>query len=418
MTSDSPISSRDVAGQPDLDTDKPLRLHPLVYLADGDEVTIGRQDIDTYGIFPADGAELVRKLAAGDTPRQVADWFAQTYGEAVDIEEIISGLSELDFLVRPDEEASSTTQPVRFARLGAAVFSPIAWTVYAVIVVMALIVMVDHPDLLPSYHRVFFTSYYSVIPVALFFSAIPLLLLHESFHALAGRRLGLRSRLSIGRRLYFIVLETSLDGLVAVPRRKRYLPILAGLLADVLSVSVCVLLAEVSRSSDGSLPLVGRLLLAVAFAAVLRILWQFFFYLRTDIYVLISTVLGCVDLHSAAKQVVANRVYQALGQPHKVVDLSRLHPVDRRATRWYSWLVVIGYGVSLTTVLSAGLPVLWRMATGVLSRFRAADVPASQLLDSALFSAAVVLQVVALTVLAVRDRRQRRAVPEFRSVIH
>ncbi len=415
MSSDSVTAVQGVADA-SVNLDQPLALHPLVYLVDGDEVTVGRRDIDSYGIFPVEGAEIVRRLAAGNTPRQVAAWFSESYGEAIEIEEIIDGLAELELLIRPDDQASAPTT-VPFARLGAAVFTPVAWVGYAAIVGGALVAMAKNTDLVPNYHRVFFTSYYSVIQLVLFFSAIPLLLFHESFHALAGRRLGLRSRLSVGRRLYFIVLETSLDGLVTVARRKRYLPILAGLLADVLSVSACVLLAAASRSADGSLPLIGRLLLAVAFTAVLRILWQFFFYLRTDIYVLISTVLGCVDLHSAAKQVLANHLHRVLGHTDKIIDEARIHPVDRRATRWYSWLIVIGYAVSTATVLSAGLPVLWKMTTGVLGRFGAENVSNAHLVDSILFSAAVVLQAMLLIALALRDRRRRKAEAPLHSVI-
>jgi len=38
----------------------PLRFHPLSFLDEGDgDVLIGRSDIDSYGVFPADGAVLL-----------------------------------------------------------------------------------------------------------------------------------------------------------------------------------------------------------------------------------------------------------------------------------------------------------------------------------------------------------------------
>ncbi|GAA1622176.1 hypothetical protein [Actinoplanes couchii] len=37
---------------PETAYDRPLALHPLVYLVEGDEVTIGRTDTDSYAIFP------------------------------------------------------------------------------------------------------------------------------------------------------------------------------------------------------------------------------------------------------------------------------------------------------------------------------------------------------------------------------
>jgi hypothetical protein len=396
----------------EVDLDLPVPLHPLVYLADGDEVTIGRTDIDSYGIFPSDGAEVVRKLADGATPREVMAWFEQEYDEILDIGEIVAGLRELD-LVRASAASQQGAAPVRFARLGSALFSKPAWVVYIGLVVWAIVDMLREHDLVPTYHRIFFTSYYTIIEASLFVAAIPLLFLHEFFHALAGRRLGVRSSLTIGRRLYYLVLETSLDGLVAVPRRRRYLPIMAGMLADVVGIAVCVVAAGLTRDAHGALPLGGRFLLAVAFAATLRVVWQFFLYLRTDVYVLVSTMMGCVDLHTTARRLLANRWHRMTGRHDRVVDESTLHPADRKVARWYSWLLVGGYTASLAVFVLAGAPVLIQIIRGVAGRFTGSGgVSTADLLDSIVFTSVAVIQLGVLGVLALRDRASaRRATP-------
>ncbi|MFD4669776.1 hypothetical protein ACFWNN_08575 [Lentzea sp. NPDC058450] len=399
----------------EFDLDRPVPLHPLVFLEDGDEVTIGRADVDSYGIFPGEGAALVRRLVDGDTPREAAAWFEREYGEEVDVEDVLAGLEELD-LIRGTGEVAVEKAPVRFSDLGKALFSPFAWVVYAALTLWGLSAMVFNADLRPTYHNIFFSDYYMVIQVGLFLAAIPLLFLHESFHALAGRRLGVRSRLRIGRRLYFIVLETSLDGLVAVPRRQRYLPIVAGLLADVLGIAACTVAADLTRHPDGSLSGLGRFLLAVAFAALLRVIWQFFLYLRTDIYVLVSTVLGCVDLHGAAIQIFRNRLRRLFGRPE--TDEELLHPVDRKVGRWYSWLVVVGYTASLTTFVLAGAPVLYRFVTGVIGRLTGDGVPTAQLLDSIVFGAVALAQCAVLGWLMVRERVKARRDRRLHHVIH
>ncbi|APU15884.1 hypothetical protein [Actinoalloteichus fjordicus] len=399
-----------------IDMDSPVGLHPLVFLVDGDEVTIGRSDIDSYGIFPAEGADVVRRLADGQTPQAVQEWFERTHDTGIDMADLIGTLGELELLKAGDGESDTEPPPVRFVWLGRALFSLPALVTYACLIVWATAIAVARPELAPHYENIFFTEYFSVVQVTLFLVAIPLVLVHESFHALAGRRLGLRSRLRIGRRLYFVVMETSLDGLVAVPRTKRYLPILAGMLADVVGIAVCMIVADLTRESDGGLSGLGRFLLAVAFAALLRVVWQFFFYLRTDGYVLICTVLGCVDLHGAARRMLGNRVNRLLGRRDRILDESTLHPVDRHAARWYAWLVVGGYTVSLTTFVLAGAPVLYRIATGVLGRF-GGDAPSAELLDSFVFACLVLIQAVLLGWLMLRDRRQARAARPTRHVI-
>lgn len=269
--------------------------------------------------------------------------------------------------------------------------------------------MVRTPALVPSYHHLFFTHYMSVLMVTMYLSQMPLVLLHEAAHALAGRRLGLRSRLSVGRRLYYLVFLTALDGLVGVPRRKRFLPILAGILTDIAVLAGLTLLAAVTRRGDGSFPLVGAFALALAYLTVLRLLWQCWFFLQTDVYYLVVTVLGCVDLQTTAKQLLANRWCALLGRPARF-DPEVWHPRDRSVARWYSVLMVAGYAFCLGTLAFGLLPSAVRVFATVLARLSAhGSHSAAGLTDSVLFLLLSVGEVVVAGGLFLRERRSRRA---------
>lgn len=377
--------------------DRAVLLHPLAYLAEGDEVTVGRRDIDSYAVLPADGAELVRRLESGLTPRAAANWYRDTYGEQVDILDMLDALAELGFLRTATEQRPDTSAPVRWQPLGRALFSVPAWIVYTLLIAGAVVVMIRNPQLVPRYPDVFFVHSFAVVELVAFVGQFPLILVHEAFHALAGRRLGLRSRLSIGRRLYFVVFETSLDGLVTVPRRGRVLPILAGMVADTVIVAVLVLVAATTAS-----PL-GRLCLGLAFGTLLRLVWQLYFYLRTDLYVLFTTALGCHDLHTVAKGVLGNAVRRLTGRPP--VDESDWHPIDRRVARWYAWLMLIGYAVTLGTFVAAVGPVAYRFLTGTVGRLVTPGGSAGDVLDSGVALGLIVAQLAVIAVLIVRDRR-------------
>jgi hypothetical protein len=297
---------------------------------------------------------------------------------------------------------------VRWQRLGQLAFSRPAAALYALVVAAAVAVVAIHPDLAPSYGQLFFTHSFSLIEVVLFLGQFPLMLVHEAAHALAGRRLGLRSRLRLGNRLYFLVLETTLDGLVSVPRSRRYLPMLAGMGADVLVVAVLTLVAAAFRGPDGALPFAVRVGLALGFTTLLRIVWQFYFYLQTDLYYLVCTVLGCVRLHRTARELLRNRVARLLRQPRWLVDEEAWHPADRRAARWYSWLLVLGYTATILVALFAILPTAYLFLSGVLGRFVHAASTAG-LVDSTVFVALNTAQLVVIGWVALRARRRRAA---------
>lgn len=388
------------------DPDRPLAIHPLTFLDEGDDVTVGRPDRNSFAVLPADGAALLRQFQAGLSPRQGKAWYAEQYGEDVDIDEFLAVLDELDLLVR-DGDPSGPVTAARWQRLGRAMFTPAAWVCYALIVAGAVAVFFVWPNSVPRYGNLFFTQYLIVLELGIFLGQMPLILIHEAFHALAGRRLGLGSSLHIGRRFYFVVFETALDGLVVMPRPKRYLPILAGMLADVLVLAVLTLVAYGLRDAA---PVTGRLCLSLAFATLLRLTWQLYLFLRTDLYYLAVTVLGCVDLHGAAHGLLRNRLYRLLGRPDRVVDESTWHPRDIAVARWYSWLMTAGYAFLLVVAGVAVVPTTLRMLHIVLSRFHGPQSFAN-IADVTVFLALNVSQFVVAIALALRERRRGRAVP-------
>lgn len=393
-------------------TDEALRFHPLTVLREGDDVVVGRADIDSYGVFPDDGAALLDELRAGRTVADAEAWYRTTYGEAPAMDEFVLTLRDLGFLQNGDRDGQANDPaPVRFQRLGRALFSPAAWIAFALVVGLAASVAIVDPRFLPRQQNVFFTPYLAVIEVTVILGQLPLVLLHELFHVLAGRRLGLRSRVRLGHRLHFLVFETAMDGLVAVPRRQRYLPMLAGTLADILTMSLLTLVAFATRGPGGALSLTGAVCLALAFTTLPRILWQLYFFLRTDLYYLIVTVLGCVDLHTTARQLIGNRVNRVLGRADRMVDEAEWHPRDRRAARWYAPLMVAGYAVAVGTTALVIVPLAWRFFGDALGRVLVSSGRSgAEVLDVAALLILNAAQPVAAVAVARRDRKRKETV--------
>jgi hypothetical protein len=388
-----------------------VALYPLTFLEENGEVVVGRTDIDSYGVFPPEGAALLRQLAAGMETGAATRWYADTYGEQVDIADFLATLDELEFLVRGTDSAveAGHLPPLRWQRLGRWAFSPVAWVCYLLVLGTAAAAMAARPRLVPHPGNLFFTPYVTALALTLFLGQFPFLLLHEGFHLLAGRRLGLRSSMRLGRRLYYILIETTMDGLVAVPRRQRYLPMLAGMLADLLVIAVLTLVADLAMGPGGHVSLLGGACLALAFTTLLRFAWQFCFYLRTDLYYTIVTVLGCLDLQAAARVILVNRGRRLLGRP--LADESRLHPRDRQVGRWYSWLVPVGYAFSLSMLALTVIPPTVRILAEAIGRLAHPGQPGGEIVDAAVFLGLNLAQLVIIAVLIMRSRRSRRLLP-------
>jgi hypothetical protein len=391
----------------DITTGTPVRLQPLTYVDNGEGVVVGRPDTGSYGVFPPEGADLLRSLESGATlEAAVRRWQDQT-GETLDVADFLAILEELGFVVTDDGVRVERTQ-VRWQRLGKALFSPAAWAVYAAVVAGGLAAMVIDPSLRPGYRNIFFTAYLSLIPVVLALTQFPLVLLHEGFHALAARRLNLPSTLGIGRRFYYLVAETRLDSLYSVPTAQRYLPFFAGALVDAVGVGAFTLLSAASRHW-GAPPWVSGLLLALALSGVLRILWECLFYLETDFYFVINTASGCTDLHGAAKSRVRGW-FRALLHRAPVPATGEWSDRDLRAARWYAPLMVAGYGLSLTTLALVAVPTTVRFWTTVLHRFDGSQPRTPALIvDSLFFVLLTLAELGLLAYVTIRDLRRQRA---------
>ncbi|MHB9755395.1 hypothetical protein ACYBSK_13590 [Streptomyces sp. BYX5S] len=380
-----------------------VRLHRLTMVADTDGVMVGRPDTGSYAVFPEEGAQALRMFDDGRSVTEVADWYERTCGDPLDMDDFLETLAELGFLHTGDPVAEE--RRVRWQGLGRALFSWPAWAAYAVLVAAAVTVMVRDPGLRPSYHQVFFTHYLTLIPLTVFALALPCIVVHEAFHALAGRRLGLPSTLGIGRRLYYLVAETRLDSLLSVERRKRYLPFCAGMLADVVLLCGFTLLS-VALDINAIPSWIHKLCLAVAFTCVLRLIWQFLFYLETDLYYVVTTATGCTDLQNATRFRLRTGIRRTLrlAPPRPDTEWSAR---DRAVARWYAPLLVAGYGFSLASLAWAGLPTAVRFWSTVADRLGSAHTPFWDLVDAVGFLLLSALQIGLLVHVTLRDRRAR-----------
>ncbi|MCX7570774.1 hypothetical protein OS242_12475 [Tumebacillus sp. DT12] len=348
-----------------MDDERKIALHPLTFLPDGEGVSIGRFGTDTFALFPEDGAELVRQLQAGLTVGEAARWYKQTYQEDLDMDDFLEILRDLTFL-NEEGDAPADGGAVRGHRAGKWAFSPLAWVLYALVIGTAGAFLWSVPELRPARHHVFYSEYSTFVIFGLFLGILPGVLFHETMHMLAGWRLGLPSKLSVGRRMFFLVFESSMPGLAGLPRKERYLPILSGMFGDVLYFSLMVVVAGVTLTQTGELNGFARFCLAVAFTTVLRFIWQFYFHLQTDIYYAIVTALGCVNLQETARQYLRNFWYRLIGASHKCIDPSKWAERDAQVTRWYGPLYAVGYVLFLCMFLFVIVPILYQLLANVV----------------------------------------------------
>ncbi|MFI6130838.1 hypothetical protein [Micromonospora sp. NPDC051141] len=385
-----------------------LEFHPLTYVPERDGITVGRVDAASFAMLPEDGVALLRRLAGGMPVDEAEQWYRRTYGETVDMADFVAAMRELRF-VRAEGEPLATRPKVRFQRLGRLAFSPLAWVVYLLVTGAAVVAMVNRPELRPQADHVFFVPSLLGVQVGLALCQSPAILWHEFYHLLAARRLGLPTRMRIGRRLYYVVVETELDALLTVPARRRYLPMTAGLLADAVLFGALVLAAAADLSDGLSWP--GRLALAVAYTVLLRMSWQFYVFLRTDMYYVATTALGCTNLDEVSRAYLRDRFGWLPWVRRADWTDGDWSPRDRRLAPWFALVTCAGVGVLLVTVALWTAPLIWEFGTRVLSALVNGSPTGPGFWDSVASLLLVTFELVLLPLLAGRLQRRRAKRP-------
>lgn len=335
---------------------------------DGDDFIIGSVARGSFLSVPAEVVEILRAFEAGHGPEQVRRDYLQKHGETPDLDDLVQVLTAHGILADPAAAGVADAAPAKPAKRYHFewITPPVArliWNRYtlglmALTVAAALLVLLWQPALLPGWRAFYFPQDTASQVLGLMLLGMASTFLHEMGHLTAARAAGVSCRFSIGNQLWFVVWYTEMNGIWALPRNRRYLPILAGPLVDLVSAALIVLLLAAAAHYAWPLPALTRnILSALLFLYIVRIIWQCYFFVRTDFYYAFSNLLGCKRLMQDTEDWLRNRWARLRGRAEKV-DQAGLPAHERRMLPGYAAIWLLGRSVALGMLLFVQLPLL------------------------------------------------------------
>lgn len=340
-----------------------VEVYPFTRQPDGEQVIIGQQETNTFLSVSPDSIEVLDLLAEGRSVAEVREIYECRYGEPVDLKEFLEELEKRGFLSLCGR-ARQNGREIRWhgdgaERLARILFSRIPLTLGSLLILAALGILCVEPQLFPGRDALLFGGHRAPKFLAFLALTYGTLFLHEVGHLLAALAVGVRSRLGFGNRLWILVAETDLTGLWAVPRSRRFLPLLAGMFVDSVIGALLLFLLLGGEQRKLALPeTLTQLASALVFVILLRLLWQCFFFLRTDLYYVVAHLFGCRSLLQDTENYLRNARDRLLGRAPRI-DQSRI-PVDEAwVLRLYAPFYLLGRVVALCVFVLIVLPVTW-----------------------------------------------------------
>ena len=380
--------------------DTVVTVQPFTRQHDGEDVIIGRPETGVFLAVPAEAVELLDYLALGSSVGDAQQHYYEKYGEVPDLEDFLGLLETKGIISNGNQRPAAVNANLRPAanlryhfadfpqRLAQILFGRSALAVYGLLTLSAISLVVVNPALASRPADLYFPDHRTLSWTIIAIASYTALFLHELGHLIAARAKGINSRIGIGHRLWYLVAETDLSGLWSVPKGDRYMPMLAGIIVDAVSASFLVFLLWVAAQKWFLLPVfMARLVRAMVFTYVLRIMWQCFFFIRTDLYFVIANFCNCRNLLKDTEAFLRNKAAGVLSFLRKV-DQSSIPATELRLIRIYAFFWVAGRIAALSVLFAITLPVAWRYIKSVGQAFRAGySVNPSNFVDAVLLAA-------------------------------
>jgi putative peptide zinc metalloprotease protein len=409
-----------------------LELVDLSIIEQDDGFIVGDSARGAFVQMPSIGVAVIERLRAGASIAEVSATFRETASSAtaspsgqetaappgdVDVLDFANTLVELGFVAAVDDAviaATGSDEPERRWLTGPPpekirwLFGRVARSLYSLLFAGCIATEIAVPSYRPHASDFFFLNDPLASVAILTLISFTVVGGHECFHWLAGSAQGVGARFAISRRLYFLVFETDLTQLWSVPRRRRYGPLLAGMAFDTTVLSATIAIRMLIASGAATVPSTAtRLLSAVATLVTTNLVWQFCVFLRNDLYLVLSTLLGCLNLWRIAILTIKRTLWHLT--PDEQAELAAGDDRSRWHARWYSWLCVVGVAGTGWYAADIMAPAIWRVIRTLANRLISLPATGPRFWEALIFGTLALLPLLLAAYVLIRDLRNKGA---------
>jgi putative peptide zinc metalloprotease protein len=359
-------------------SDSLVAVYPFTRQVDGEEIVIGHIETDSFLVLPFEAVEILDYLALGKTVGETQLIYQEKYGELPDIEDLLQVLENKGFvkiLLQSEGNYNVLTSTLKSSAqsiakvhynftnfpqsLAQRLFSRPVLSGCWILLALAFIAVLIEPTLIPSWEAYYFPNNTTLMIVALVVLDCITLFLHEMAHLVAARALGVSCRIGISNRMWMLVAETDMTGIWSVNREQRYLPFLAGPLLDLVSAAILILIFFAHKYGWITISaVVYQLSRALLLNYLLGLLWQCYFFMRTDFYYAIANFFRCKNLMKDTEVFVRNQISRIIRRVRRV-DQSHIPAKERFVIRLYAILWLVGRTIALASLIFITLPLMW-----------------------------------------------------------
>lgn len=265
----------------------------IIFRKEKNSFILGRENIDKYIEIPEVAGLIIEKLLYSNSINEVIVYLKNNNLE-IDLLDFVYNLYQLNFIekinniVIESENFKRNGLTFKFINRDYLKFLNNKYFKYIVnlyFIISFLFFIIFYPEkLFVSYKNIFFSNSLLKINIVIIILDFILVFFHEFSHFFSIRILSNKlGYISLGKRYFYLVFQTRLDNIWSIKKEDRIQIYLSGIKMDIFLISIFLYLIIFSNNI-----LILSLSKICLLLLYLGILFEFKFYLKTDIYYLIS----------------------------------------------------------------------------------------------------------------------------------
>jgi putative peptide zinc metalloprotease protein len=347
-----------------------VTLNPLNIRKDRKHYIVEDWDSGDFYEMPQVCIDAIGLIGEGKDLHSIEEVLRERFpNEDVDMKDFLQDLLDLGLIRTIDgkEVPKRTAQSVETPGLtwipekaGRFFFNRASSLVYLAALLASAGILMVRPGLFPAYKDIFIFDLMMYNILVFLGLTFLLVVLHEIGHVLAMRAEGLPTGISLGHRLFFIVLETDMSRVWTLPPDRRYRLYLAGLAFDAV-VLFAALLVQLVVTGDALAAGIAKM---AAFSTFIRILYQCCVYMKTDLYYVIENHSGSYNLMENGQNYL-RRWLPFLPE----VKTSKEFAGEEKWVRPYAFFYLVGIMITIAVLGFYNLPLIIHAAMLVMPGF-------------------------------------------------
>lgn len=285
---------------------------------------------------PQIAVDVLTLCDGNNSSMEIQEKIKKAYGVDVDVQDFLSTLDKFGILMEVRQNVNIFDKiPAELLRwLHSKYFRYIK--VLIMLIAITSLFNISFKDI--KLDDIFDISRYSFISLIIFFLlSWTLSIIHEFAHIIVARSYNSHVDVSLGVRLQFLVLQTRFSDIWFLNKKQRYNIYAAGLDSDVVILSIAIILYNLTSN---------KIWLTVGYIKLFAILWQFLFFMKTDIYYIFCNFFDEKNLMKDSEKYIKNLITKE-NNSIKVNNKIKM----------YSVLLVVGRIVSLAYFILYTIPI-------------------------------------------------------------